>query len=73
MWRVQDKRYPSGRKFSLVCSEMKTGRKILIDNHHPKNPHFHLDDNEYDYDYKNVGKLLKDFRNLAFEHFGEKI
>ena len=73
IYSVNDKRYKDGVKYSLVFIEPKSGRKVLMDNHHPKGPHFHLDDDEFGYTYVNDDRLLKDFTNLVFQHFGEKI
>lgn len=73
VWRVSDKRYTSGLKYSLIFIEPKTGKKVLMDNHFPKKPHLHLDDIESDYDFKDVKTLINDFRNIVFKHFGEKI
>lgn len=73
VWKVEDRRYRNGLKYSLVFLEYKTGRKVLMDNHYPKSPHIHLDNKELTYEFKNMEALLRDFRNLVFEHFGEKI
>jgi len=73
VWRVADKRYPHNLKYSLVFIERKTGRKVLMDNHHPKKPHLHLDDKELPYEFSDASTLLDDFRNYVFQHFGEKI
>lgn len=73
VWSVKDKRYKFGLKYSLIFSEYKTRKRVLIDNHYPKNPHSHIDEMEFDYKFKDVETLLTDFRNLVFKHFGEKI
>ena len=73
VWRVNDKRYPYNLKYSLIFVERKTGRRVLMDNHHPKTPHIHLNEVEFPYEFESVGKLLKDFRNYVFYAFGEKI
>lgn len=44
-----------------------------MDNHHPKGPHFHLDNDEFDYDYKSDDKLIEDFKKLVLQHIGEKL
>lgn len=51
---TNDKRYPSGIKYGLICLDLKTGRRVLMDNHHPKNDHYHLDDIEFEYVFVNV-------------------
>lgn len=73
IWLLDDHRYPSGVKFSLIFIDTKTGRKVLIDNHHPKGPHIHLDDDEFGYAYVDEKKLIADFKAHVFGHFGVKI
>jgi hypothetical protein len=73
VWRVHDKRYSLKLKYSLIFLEYKTGKKVLMDNHFPKKPHTHINDEEFDYEFTNITELLKDFRNLVLKHFGEKI
>lgn len=69
----KDRRYADGVKYSLVFVNLKDGRKVLMDNHHPKGPHFHLDDEEFDYGYVNDDTLIEDFKKLVFQHFGVKL
>jgi hypothetical protein len=73
VWRIEDGKYPHNLKYPLVFIERQTKRKVLMDNHFPKKPHLHLDDTEILYEFSNVSKLLDDFRNYVFQHFGEKI
>jgi hypothetical protein len=73
IWLLEDKRYPSGVKFSLIFIDTKSGRKVLMDNHHPKGAHIHLDDKEFGYDYRDEKSLIRDFRTFVFQHFGVKI
>jgi len=73
IFEVNDPRYKDGVKYALLFVDPKTGKRVLMDNHHPKGPHFHLDKNQFDYDYKNESKLIEDFNDLVFQHFGEKI
>ncbi len=44
-----------------------------MDNHHPKGPHIHIDDDERDYEYRNDEKLIDDFNKLVLLHLGVKI
>ncbi len=44
-----------------------------MDNHYPKKPHTHLDNEEFSYEFIDVVTLLRDFRNMIFKHFGERI
>ena len=73
VWRVDDRRYRYGLKYSLIFIEHKTQKKVLMDNHYPKGPHIHIDNTESDYEFKNMENLIIDFRNLIFKHFGERI
>ena len=67
IYSIQNKRYPDRIKYSLIMIDSKSKKKVLMDNHHPKGHHFHLDHKEFEYNYKN-----EDFKNLHFQHFGEK-
>ena len=73
VWKVDDKRYPDGMKYSLIFVDKKSGKKVLMDNHHPKKPHVHLDDVELPYDYVDTSTLIDDFKQFVSQHFGEKI
>lgn len=44
-----------------------------MDNHHPKGPHIHIDDEELPYDFTNLDQLVNDFRRLITEHMGVQI
>ncbi len=70
---VADSRYPHGIKYSLIMIEPSTSKKVLMDNHHPKGPHVHLDEEEFDYEYTSDDKLIFDFKEYVFYHFKEKI
>jgi len=61
-------RYPDGIKYGLVCLDLKTGRRVLLDNHHPKGHHVHVDDRQLPYVYVNDDKLIDDFKRLVLEH-----
>ncbi len=74
IWSVdKTKKYPTGLKYSLICIDPITGNKVLFDNHHPKGPHYHIDDEEFSYEFESVDKLLQDFRVMAQEKFGVPI
>ncbi len=73
IWRVRDKRYSNGIKYSLIFLELLSERRILMDNHHPKKPHLHIDEQEFEYHYVNIQTLLDDFKHCVFKHFSEKI
>lgn len=63
VWRVSDQRYPERLKYSLAFVDVESGRKVVMDNHYPKEPHLHLDDVEHPYAFVCVSKLLDDFRS----------
>ncbi len=67
------RKYPLGVRYSLICIEPKTERKILMDNHHPKGPHVHINDEEIDYEFVSDDKLFDDFERLVLDHMGVKL
>jgi hypothetical protein len=62
--------YPDGIKYGLICKDLKTGDFVLMDNHHPKGPHFHLNNDETSYEYRNDQTLIEDFESLVLKHLG---
>jgi hypothetical protein len=44
-----------------------------MDNHHPKGPHIHINDDESDYEYISDDKLIEDFEKLVLQHLGVKL
>ncbi len=66
-------KYPDGIKYGLICFDQATQKYVLFDNHHPKGPHIHIDDEELSYDYVDDERLLQDFANAVFEKFGVRI
>ncbi|MFH1654906.1 MAG: DUF6516 family protein [Pseudomonadota bacterium] len=69
----KSERYPQGIKYGLILTDPKTGKRVLMDNHHPKGPHIHLNDQELPYDYVNEEKLIKDFKELVLINMEVKI
>ena len=69
----EKKRYPHGVKYGLICLDTKTGNKVLMDNHHPKGDHIHLDKKEISYYFSTPEKLIEDFKKLVLEHLGVKL
>lgn len=63
-------KYPDGIRYGLICRDLKTGQKVLLDNHHPKGHHLHLDDREVPYVFKGVPTLLADFTKWVESHLG---
>lgn len=68
-----DPRFPDGAKYSLIFLSKKTGEKVLFDNQHPKGHHYHLDEEEFTYDFSDVGTLIEDFKKTIYQHFGVKL
>lgn len=66
-------KYPVGIKYGLILIDIKTSKKVLMDNHHPKGPHIHLNEREMPYNFENEDKLIQDFKTLVFENMGVKI
>ena len=66
-------RYPDRLKWGLICVDRVSGKRVLMDNHHPKGPHIHIDDQELPYDFSDLNKLIGDFRSLIMEHLGVQI
>lgn len=66
-------KYPDGLKWGLICMDRMGSKRVLMDNHHPKGPHIHLDDEELEYEFKSLDKLVEDFRKLIREHMGVTI
>ncbi len=66
-------RYPEGLKYGLILVDTKTGKRFLMDNHHPKGPHIHVDDEELSYKFIDENRLIKDFKSLALTYMGVKL
>lgn len=65
--------YPDGVKYGLILIDLKTKHRVLMDNHHPKGPHIHINDQELPYTYVDDDKLIEDFKRLALDHTGVKL
>ena len=66
-------KYRDGIKYGLVLTDLRSGRRVLMDNHHPKGPHVHLHDKEIPYPFVNEDKLIQDFKALVLENMGVKL
>ena len=66
-------KYPDGLRWGLICLDKVVGIKVLMDNHHPKGPHFHLDEKELEYQFRGLDILIDDFRKMIREHMGVSI
>lgn len=65
--------YPDGVKYGLVCKDLKTGKMVLLDNHHPKGPHIHINDRELSYHYVDDDTLIADFQQYVLQELGVKL
>lgn len=66
-------RCPEGVRYRLILLDERTEQRVLMDNHHPKGPHVHVNDTESSYQYFDEDRLIKDFKALVFESMGVKI
>lgn len=66
-------KYEQGLKWGLICADRVTSKRVLMDNHHPKGPHIHIDEDELPYDFVSLDQLVIDFRSLVVEHMGVQI
>lgn len=66
-------KYPDGIKYGLICKDLKTGDYVLLDNHHPKGPHMHINENEFPYEYVNDEQLITDFEMMVLRELGVKL
>lgn len=66
-------KYPDGVKYGLILTDPKTGKHLLMDNHHPKGPHIHLNGQEIIYQYVDENKLVKDFKEMVLANMEVKI
>lgn len=74
VYEIQNsKQYPDKLKWGLICVDRISGKKVLMDNHHPKGPHIHIDEIEMPYDFVNLDQLVDDFRKLVTEHMGVQL
>ncbi|OGQ68983.1 MAG: hypothetical protein A3F89_04315 [Deltaproteobacteria bacterium RIFCSPLOWO2_12_FULL_50_11] len=64
---------PDGVRYGLIFTDLRTGKQVLMDNHHPKGPHIHLDDDELPYDYVDEEKLIQDFKDLVLANMEVRI
>jgi len=70
---LQSPRYPDGLKWGLICFDRKSKKRVLFDNHHPKGPHFHLNEQESAYTFVDLDKLVEDFKETVLNHMGVRL
>lgn len=63
IWKVtKTRKYPLGIKYRIVLVEPKEHIILLLfDNHWPKGPHIHWENQEKTYEFQSVEQLLNDF------------
>ncbi len=66
-------KYPEGIKYGLILTDPKTGRRVLMDNHHPKKHHIHINNQELTYEYTDEDRLIKDFKAIVLANMEVKI
>jgi len=69
----KSERYPDCLKYSLICFDIKTKQRVLMDNHHPKGPHYHINDDEFGHKFISIDKLIEEFKLLVFNHLGVRL
>jgi hypothetical protein len=69
----RSEKYKDGLKWGLICVDQAAGKRIIMDNHHPKGPHIHVDQQELAYEFNGLDQLVDDFRRMIFEHMGVQI
>ncbi|MGH8363058.1 MAG: toxin-antitoxin system TumE family protein [Gammaproteobacteria bacterium] len=74
IWKVPaTRRYPEGIRYRLAL--VRYGEKlpaVLYDNHHPKGHHRHFGPIEEPYDFRDVDRLIDDFRRSVQRVKGRK-
>ncbi len=66
-------KYPERIKYGMICKDLKTNRYVLMDNHHPKGPHVHVNDDEFVYNFVNEYRLMEDFKRLVKKELGVQL
>lgn len=72
-WVGESERYSDGIKYGFIFIDPHTGKRVLMDNHYPKGPHVHLDNDEISYEYVSDAKLISDFKRFVLNHMGVKL
>ena len=64
------KAQPLGLKYRMICIDLTTGARVLMDNHQPKGPHVHIDNQEAPYRFVDEEQLIMDFKEIIFTRMG---
>lgn len=70
---TRSQQYKDGLKWGLICIDQISKKRVLMDNHHPKGPHIHIDATEVPYEFASLDQLVIDFRRILTEHLGVQI
>ena len=70
---LNSKQYPDHLKWGLICIDRVSGKRVLMDNHHPKGPHIHIDEAELPYLFIDLDSLVQDFLSIVAEHMGVQL
>jgi hypothetical protein len=70
---TKSSKYPDGIKYGLICKDLHTNAYVLMDNHHPKGPHVHVNDLEFSYKFISDEQLIEDFKRLVLKELGVKL
>lgn len=65
--------YPEGIKYSMIILDTIGEVRVLMDNHRPKKHHYHINEREFEYHFRDIEQLFEDFKILAFKHLGVKL
>lgn len=65
--------YRDGIKYGLILVDSRTGRRVLMDNHHPKGPHIHVHEQQFPYRYVDEETLIRDFKDMVRKILGVKL
>ncbi len=69
----QTSRQPIGLKYRLVGTDLRSGSRVLMDNHPPKGPHIHINSQAVPYEFVNEDKLISDFKEIVLEKMRIKL
>jgi hypothetical protein len=70
---LKSSQYEDGVRYRLIAVDQETGRRVLMDNHHPKGHHAHFDKMEIPYEFVNEETLIEDFKRMVLEHLEVKL
>jgi len=51
---TKSKGYPDSVRYALIAIHPDSKKRVLMDNHSPKGHHYHLDGNEFEYEFTGI-------------------